>query len=85
MPIIKITSKRQATLPKALCDEMQVQPGDSLLVERVAEQNAWIMRPVEPSCTPSWMGSLRRYAVGKCHNMDTIRQCIEKARSRESK
>jgi bifunctional DNA-binding transcriptional regulator/antitoxin component of YhaV-PrlF toxin-antitoxin module len=82
MSIIRITSKRQATLPKALCDEMGVQPGDSLSVERLSleEENAWVLRPVESSHKPGWVGSLKRYAAGKAHDMDSIRKSIEEGR-----
>ncbi len=86
MSIIRITSKRQATLPKALCDEMGVQPGDSLSVERtsVDDQDTWVIRPVEQTRKPGWVGSLKRYAVGKTHDMDSVRRSIEEGRSRGS-
>jgi bifunctional DNA-binding transcriptional regulator/antitoxin component of YhaV-PrlF toxin-antitoxin module len=87
MSIIRITSKRQATLPKALCDEMGVQPGDSLSVERlsVEDEDAWVIRLVESSQKPAWMGSLKRYAVGKVHDMESVRHSIKEARGRGSK
>ncbi|NLS92228.1 MAG: AbrB/MazE/SpoVT family DNA-binding domain-containing protein [Planctomycetaceae bacterium] len=87
MSIIRITSKRQATLPKALCDEMGVEPGDSLSVERtrVDDQDTWIIRPVESARKPGWLGSLKCYAAGKRHDMDSIRRSIEEGRSSASK
>ena len=86
MSIIRITSKRQATLPKALCDEMGVQPGDSLSVERtcVDDQDAWVIRPVESARRPAWVGSLKPYAVGKAHDMESIRRSIQEGRARAS-
>jgi len=84
MSIIRITSKRQATLPKALCDEMGVQPGDSLSVERSTDGDAWVIRPIDSSHVPKWVGSLRRYAKGKSHDMDSIRKCIGEAWGRDS-
>ena len=87
MSIIRITSKRQATLPKALCDEMGVQPGDSLSAERLSteEGDTWVLRPVDSARKPGWVGSLRRYAAGKSHDMESIRRSIEEGRSRGSK
>ncbi len=87
MSIIRITSKRQATLPKALCDEMGVQPGDSLSVERasVDDQDTWVIRPVESARKPGWVGSLKQYAAGKAHDMQSVRQSIEEGRRRGSK
>lgn len=87
MSIIRITSKRQATLPKALCDEMGVQPGDSLSVERtsVDDQDTWVIRPVESARKPRWVGSLKKYASDKTHDMESVRKSIEEGRSRDSK
>lgn len=84
MSIIRITSKRQATLPKALCDEMGVRPGDSLSVQRVRldDKDAWILRPSPPPSEPGWVGSLKRYAAGKPHDMQSIRRSIEEAKGR---
>ncbi len=32
--MLKLTAKRQATLPRALCEELGIEPGDELEVER---------------------------------------------------
>ncbi|MBN2293070.1 MAG: AbrB/MazE/SpoVT family DNA-binding domain-containing protein [Pirellulales bacterium] len=92
MTTIKITSKRQATLPKALCDDMQVQPGDSLVVERrqIENEDAWVIRPVprlsdSDFCGLTWIGSLKRYAIGKLHDMASVRRSIEEARRGEKR
>lgn len=81
MSIVRITSKRQATLPKALCDELGVRAGDSLSVERVSidDGDAWIIRPLAPRSEPGWVGALKRYAAGKRHDMQSIRRSIEEA------
>lgn len=86
MSIIRITSKRQATLPRALCDDMGVQPGDSLSVERVHldGRDTWIIRPARPPSRFAWMGSLRQYAAGKPHDMASIRRSIEEAKGRDT-
>ena len=82
MSIIRITSKRQATLPKALCDEMGLQPGDSLRAERFLTEDgdAWVLRPVQSSRKPGWVGSLKQYSAGKAHDMESIRRSIEEGR-----
>lgn len=92
MTTVKITSKRQATLPKALCDEMRVQPGDSLIVERrrIENEDAWVIRPAPGSGEGGlnrfgWVGSLKRYAVGKSHDMASVRRSIEESRRGEKK
>jgi len=81
MSAIRITTKRQATLPKALCDEMALRPGDTVIVKKkvIAGKPFWCLTPAErPS--GSWFGSLRKYARGKRHDMATIRKHIAKAR-----
>lgn len=92
MTTVKITSKRQATLPKALCDEMQVRPGDNLVVERrrIENEDAWVIRPAprpdkDGLSRLDWVGSLQRYAAGKSHDMASVRRSIEEARRGEKK
>ncbi len=82
MGLIRLTAKRQATLPKQLCDEMKVGPGDSLLVEKstVDGQTVWCLRPVQ-SQPPDWFGGLRKYARGKPHDMESIRESIRRGRA----
>lgn len=86
MKTIKLTSKRQATFPKELCEEMKLRPGDSVIVDPkiVDGERVWVVRPVRPVrvVETSWFGSLRRYAKGKPHDMESIRAGIAKARKR---
>jgi len=84
MSTIRLTAKRQATFPKALCEELNVQPGDSLVVQRssIEGEDVWVLRPADRS-VPDWIGALRRYAAGKRHDMPSIRRSIEKARRDE--
>ncbi len=81
MSYIKITSKRQATLPKALCEELNVEPGDNLMVVRKTfeGQTFWCLQPVQGVATP-WFGSLNKYAIGKSHDLDDIRESLDKHR-----
>lgn len=80
MPIT-LTTKRQATFPKALCDELKVGPGDEILLERklVDRETVWILRPRQVDW--SWIGSMRpRKRVS--HDIEAIRASITRARDR---
>lgn len=81
MSYIKLTAKRQATLPKALCDELKVEPGDSIRVEKrvVDGHEVWCLEPVRSAERPAWFGALRKYAAGKSHDLDEIRESVERA------
>lgn len=83
-PTIKLTSKRQATLPKSLCDELGLVPGDEIRIERreIEGEVVWVLRQNEPDT--SWIGSLARYAKGKRHDLRTIRTSIGKALGRKA-
>jgi bifunctional DNA-binding transcriptional regulator/antitoxin component of YhaV-PrlF toxin-antitoxin module len=81
MSRIKLTAKRQATLPKALCEEMNVRPGDALVVVRkiVDGEVVWCLQPAHKQPT-KWFGALRKYAQGKRHDMVSIRRSADRAR-----
>ena len=81
MTTIKLTAKRQATLPKSLCDEMDLRPGDTLLVARktIDGEVVWCLRPAREH-PGKWFGALRKYAKGKRHDLTSIRKSTEKAR-----
>jgi bifunctional DNA-binding transcriptional regulator/antitoxin component of YhaV-PrlF toxin-antitoxin module len=83
MSIIKITTKRQATLPVELCRELGVRPGDELRIEKkfVRGERVWTLQPNSPP--DSWFGSLRKYARGKSHSPESIRKSIGKGLARE--
>ena len=80
---IKLTSKRQATFPAALCRELGVRPGDRLVLERrdVDGEATWLLRKPRPDW--SWAGSLGSYAAGRSHDWDEIERSIERGRSDE--
>jgi bifunctional DNA-binding transcriptional regulator/antitoxin component of YhaV-PrlF toxin-antitoxin module len=84
MTVIRLTAKRQATLPKQLCEEMSLRPGDALVVDQrvVDGRRVWLLSPADRIETP-WFGSLRRYARGKRHDMDSVRASIARGRRRE--
>jgi bifunctional DNA-binding transcriptional regulator/antitoxin component of YhaV-PrlF toxin-antitoxin module len=81
MTLIRLTAKRQATLPKQLCEEMSLRPGDSLVVDdRVVDgKRVWLLSPANRIETP-WFARLKRYATGKRHDLRSVRRSIEKAR-----
>ncbi len=81
MATIKLTSKRQATFPRAVCDEMHLNPGDKLeLAPKVVDgERVWVLRP-QPATEARWFGCLRRYARGKPHRMSAIRKSVTRAR-----
>jgi bifunctional DNA-binding transcriptional regulator/antitoxin component of YhaV-PrlF toxin-antitoxin module len=83
MSTIKITTKRQATLPVELCRELGVRPGDELRIEKklIRGERVWTLQPGSPP--DSWFGSLRKYARGKSHSLESIRGSIGKRLAKE--
>jgi bifunctional DNA-binding transcriptional regulator/antitoxin component of YhaV-PrlF toxin-antitoxin module len=81
MTTIKLTAKRQATLPLKLCKELNLEPGDAIGVQRriVDGKAVWCLEPIaEPDL--SWMGRFKAKARGKRHDMESIRRSIRRAR-----
>jgi len=64
MVTIKLTSKRQATLPVEVCKELGISSGDSLelLPLRHNNRKVWALRPVVKTQSP-WIGSLSKYGA----------------------
>ncbi len=86
MATITLTAKRQATLPKEVCEELHIEPGDRLVVERqvIGGESVWVLRPGKVDW--SWMGSVpvsKKKAAS--HDMDDIRKSIARGRKRRSK
>ncbi len=81
MTAIRLTAKRQATLPKALCDELHLKPGDALVLEsrEIDGEKVWLLKP-QSDTPPEWFGRLRKYAAEKSFDMDSIRASIAKGR-----
>lgn len=84
MASVKITTKRQATLPKGLCDEMGLTPGDSLRVERrvVDGESLWVLLPKRNPW--SWAGRAKKYGMDKSHDLAEIGHSVGRARSKRS-
>jgi bifunctional DNA-binding transcriptional regulator/antitoxin component of YhaV-PrlF toxin-antitoxin module len=81
MTVIRLTAKRQATLPKRLCEQMNLRPGDALVVdEEVVEgRRVWRLSPADRLETP-WFARLKRYGRGKRHDLGSVRSSIKQAR-----
>lgn len=81
MTLIRLTAKRQATLPRQLCEEMRLRAGDSLVVDaRVVDgERVWLLKPADRIETP-WFARLKRYAKAKRHDLASVRRSVEKAR-----
>jgi bifunctional DNA-binding transcriptional regulator/antitoxin component of YhaV-PrlF toxin-antitoxin module len=84
MTVIRLTAKRQATLPKQLCEEMGLQPGDALVVDQrvVDGRRVWLLSPAGHIEAP-WFGSLKRYGQGRRHDMESVRASIARGRRPE--
>jgi len=85
MPTMTITSKRQATLPRELCEELGVHAGDRLNVERtiIDGHPVWVLRPRHLDW--SWIGAAK-VPKSTSHDMNDIRAsigCGMEAESRE--
>lgn len=76
MKSIRITSKRQATLPAELCADLGVGPGDKIEVDRrtVGGDVVWVLRARKPDW--SWLGAAKKYAEGRTHDWDDVEKSI---------
>ena len=82
---VKLTSKRQATFPVQLCQDLGITAGDDLILERkkIGGEIAWLLKRRKKT-ESKWFGGLQKYAVGKDHGMESIRSSIGKTlRSKE--
>ena len=79
MAAFKLTAKRQATLPRDLCEELGVRPGDEIALERrvLGGETLWIMRPRKVDW--SWIGAAA-VPANAAHDMTAIRASIARGR-----
>jgi bifunctional DNA-binding transcriptional regulator/antitoxin component of YhaV-PrlF toxin-antitoxin module len=87
VPHLKLTAKRQATLPADTCDALGVEPGDLIALESRVEngERLWVLRPA-PRPARSWVGCLRTDARPvRTHAMPAIRRSIAAARKKEGR
>lgn len=78
MRTMTITSKRQATLPVSLCQELGLRPGGKVDLDRrvVDGETVWVLRGRRLDW--SWFGAARRYGEGKRHGWAGVRRSIER-------
>ena len=59
---VKMTTKRQATFPAALCRELGLKPGDTVDLEpRIDDgRKIWVLKRAAGTARP-WVGSLKNY------------------------
>ncbi len=75
----RLTSKRQATLPVQLCEELGVKPGDEIILERqkTTDEITWLLKP-KKKIQSRWFAQLKKYAKNKEHDMVSIRSSMGK-------
>ena len=76
---IKMTTKRQATFPRQLCEEMRLEPGHAIQVEPATldGRRVWVLSAPPEQPNMDWVGSLRRHATGsKPLSMEAVRAKI---------
>jgi len=82
MLTVKLSSKRQATFPKSVCESLGLEPGDEILLEPSSDassESSWVLRPAKSRPRP-WLNQLNAYAKGKESSMEAIRASIAKGR-----
>ena len=81
MAYLKLTSKRQATLPAETCEALGLAPGDTVALEVRVEngERLWLLRPQSPR-PRAWVGTLKaRVRPVRSHSMTAIRRSIASA------
>lgn len=78
---VKLSSKRQATFPRNVCESLGLKPGDEILLEPTGDTAEWTLRPAKARSRP-WLHRLRPYAAENDHSMDAVRGSIAKGRGK---
>lgn len=80
---LKLSSKRQATFPKGVCESLGLEPGDEIVLESIITEGeeGWTLRPAKARQRP-WLHRLNHYADTKDHSMKSIRASIAKGRQK---
>ena len=86
MKTVKITSKRQATFPLEVCEEMGVKAGDELeLIPLLKDGERHLALRKHQGANREWIGSLKDYAKNvPDHSLEAIRESIARGRSKPS-
>ena len=83
MTLLTLTSKRQATFPKATCQTLGLKPGDVIALEPRTEagEKVWVLRP-QPTRPRPWLGCLGVRAKNVSdHSLAAVRASIAAGRS----
>jgi bifunctional DNA-binding transcriptional regulator/antitoxin component of YhaV-PrlF toxin-antitoxin module len=74
MSAITLTTKRQATFPVQVCDDLNLRPGDVIELEpaELAGERAWVLRPQKPPQRP-WLGCLAAKTAVTDHSLVAVR------------
>ena len=85
MSAITLTSKRQATFPAALCEALNLRPGDVIDIEaaEVSGERVWVLRPRRPVARP-WLGSLASKTTVRDHAMESVRASVTARRGKKA-
>ena len=85
MSAITLTSKRQATFPIQVCDDLNLRPGDIIELEpaELAGERVWVLRPQKPPQRP-WLGCLAGKTAVANHSLDAVRSSIAAGRKKNS-
>ncbi len=81
MQALKMTTKRQVTFPVKTCEELNIKPGESIMLEKrkIDGAPAWVLLPSKQVNT-QWFGAFKNYAEGKSNEINDIRNSIGKKR-----
>ena len=84
MPTHTLTSKRHATFPASLCEELNLNPRDLIEVEP-AELSGERVRVLRPRKTPKrpWLGCLKQKTIVHESSMAAIRTSIVAGRTKD--
>ena len=84
MSAITLTTKRQATFPVQVCDDLNLRPGDIIELEpaELAGERVWVLRPQKPPQRP-WLGCLAGKTAVTNHSLDAVRASIAACRKKK--
>lgn len=85
MSAITLTTKRQATFPVQVCNDLNLRPGDVIELEpaELAGERVWVLRPQKPLQRP-WLGCLAGKTAVTNHSLDAIRASVAAGRKKSS-
>ena len=78
---VKVSSKRQVTFPRRVCESLGLETGDEIVLEPRMEagREVWELRPAKANTRP-WLGALKEFGTGKKHGINAVRESIARGR-----